>query len=49
VVERYVSILKSDQFQAALLEATEFKRGEIANFRKMLGRTGSVKSLNKFI
>jgi hypothetical protein len=49
VVERYVSILKSDQFQAALVEATEFKRGEIANFRKMLGRIGSVKSLNKFI
>jgi hypothetical protein len=49
VVERYVSILKSDQFQAALVEATEYKRGEIANFRKMLGRIGSVKSLNKFI
>ena len=48
VVERYVSILKSDQFQAALVEATEYKRGEIANFRKMLGRIGSVKSLNKF-
>ena len=49
VVERYASILKSDQFQAALVEATEFKRGEIVNFRKMLGRIGSVKSLNKFI
>jgi JmjC domain len=49
VVGRYVSILQSDQFQAALVEATEFKRGEIANFRKMLGRIGSVKSLNKFI
>ncbi len=48
VVGRYVSILKSDQFQAALVEATEFKRGEIANFRKMLGRTSSIKSLSKF-
>ena len=48
VVDRYVSILKSDQFQAALDEATQFKRGEILNFRKMLGRTSSVKSLNKF-
>jgi hypothetical protein len=49
VVDRYVSILKSDQFQAALVEATQFKRGEIMNFRKMIGRTSSVKSLNKFI
>jgi ribosomal protein L16 Arg81 hydroxylase len=48
VVERYASILKSDQFQAALVEATEFKRSEIANFRKMLGRTSSIKSLSKF-
>jgi ribosomal protein L16 Arg81 hydroxylase len=48
VVDRYVSILKSDQFQAALKEATQFKRGEIANFRKMLGRSSSIKSLNKF-
>ena len=48
VVDRYVSILKSEQFQAALDEATRFKRGEILNFRKMLGRTSSVKSLNKF-
>jgi len=48
VVERYTSILKSDQFQAALTEATEFKRGEIANFRKTLGRSSTLKSLNKF-
>ncbi|MCG6889140.1 MAG: cupin domain-containing protein [Gammaproteobacteria bacterium] len=48
VVDRYVSILKSDQFQAALVEATEFKRNEILNFRKMVGRTSVVKSLNKF-
>jgi ribosomal protein L16 Arg81 hydroxylase len=49
VVDRYVSILKSDQFQAALAEATEFKRREIMNFRKLLGRTSTVKSFNKFI
>jgi hypothetical protein len=48
VVERYVSILESEQFQAALIEATEFKRSEIINFRKMLGRISAVKSLNKF-
>jgi len=48
VVDRYVSILKSDQFQAALVEATEFKRNEILDFRKMVGRTSVVKSLNKF-
>jgi hypothetical protein len=48
VVDRYVTILKSDQFQAALVEATEFKRNEILNFRKMVGRTSVVKSLNKF-
>lgn len=48
VVKRYVSILESDDFQAALKEATEFKRAEIANFREMLGRSSAVKSLNKF-
>lgn len=48
VVERYVSLLKSAEFQSALVEATEFKRGEVTNFRKMLGRTSIVKSLNKF-
>ncbi len=48
VVERYVSILKSDDFQAALEDATKYKRGEIMNFRKMLGRTSAVRSLNKF-
>ena len=48
VVDRYVSILKSDPFQAALAEATEYKRSEILNFRRMLGRTSSVRALNKF-
>ena len=48
VVDRYVSILKSDEFQAALVEATQYKRGEISNFRKMLGRSSSIRSLNKF-
>ena len=48
VVDRYVSILNSDQFQSALVEATEFKRSEIMNFRQMVGRTSAVKSLNKF-
>jgi len=48
VVDRYVSILKSEEFQAALKEATEYKRGEIVKFRKMLGRSSSLRSLNKF-
>jgi len=48
VVDRYVGILKSDQFQAALTEATQFKRKEIANFRQMIGRSSSLRSLNKF-
>jgi hypothetical protein len=48
VVDRYVSILKSNEFQAALNEATEYKRGEIANFRNMLGRTSAIRSLTKF-
>lgn len=48
VVERYVSILESGEFQQALVEATEFKRGEIAKFREMLGRTAAVRSLGKF-
>ncbi len=48
VVDRYVSILKSDEFQAALKEATQYKRGEIADFRQLLGRSGAVRSLNKF-
>lgn len=48
VVDRYVSILKSDEFQAALEEATAYKRKDIEEFRKMLGRTSAVRSLNKF-
>jgi len=48
VVDRYVSILKSDEFQAALEEATAFKRKDIEVFRQMLGRTSTVRSLNKF-
>lgn len=48
VVDRYVGILKSDQFQAALTEATQFKRQEIANFRQMIGRSSSLRSLSKF-
>ena len=48
VVDRYVSILQSEGFQQALTEATDYKRQEILNFRKMLGRTSSVRSLNKF-
>ncbi len=48
VVDRYVSILKSDQFQVALEEATQIKRGEIAKFREMVGRSSSLRSLNKF-
>ncbi len=48
VVDRYVGILKSDQFQAALVEATQFKRKEIANFREMIGRSSSLRGLNKF-
>ena len=48
VVARYVSILESDEFQQALVEATKFKREEIARFREMLGRSAAVRSLNKF-
>lgn len=48
VVDRYVGILKSDQFQQALQQATQFRREEILNFRKMIGRSSSVRSLNKF-
>ena len=48
VVERYVSILNSEGFQSALVQATEFKRAEISKFRQMLGRSSSIRSLNKF-
>lgn len=48
VVDRYVSILKSDQFQEALEEATKIKREEIAKFRDLIGRSSSIRSLNKF-
>ena len=47
VVDRYVSILKSDEFLSALQQATEFKRTEIARFREMLGRSSAIKSLGK--
>lgn len=48
VVDRYVSILTSDEFQQALTEATEYKRGEIKKFRESLGRSSAVRSLGKF-
>lgn len=48
VVDRYVSILKSDEFQQALEEATAYKREDIGKFRQMLGRSSAVKSLGKF-
>jgi ribosomal protein L16 Arg81 hydroxylase len=48
VVERYVSILKSGEFQQALQEATDIKRQEIARFRQMIGRAAALRSLNKF-
>lgn len=48
VVDRYVSILQSDQFQAALREATTHKREDILRFREMVGRAGAVRGLKKF-
>jgi len=48
VVDRYVSILQSGDFQQALAEATEYKRSEIARFRESLGRSSAVRSLSKF-
>ncbi len=47
VIDQYVSIVKSQEFQQALAEATEIKRADIAGFREMLGRTSAVRSLNK--
>jgi len=47
VIDRYVSILKSNDFQQALAEATEIKRADISRFRELLGRSSAVKSLNK--
>ncbi len=49
VVERYVSILQSPDFKAALEEATQIKREDIARFRQMLGRATALKSLKRFI
>jgi len=48
VVDKYISVLKSDEFQAALTEAEQIKRSEIAKFREMLGRSSALRSLNKF-
>ncbi len=48
VVERYVGILESAEFQAALDEAVTYKRNDIAQFREMIGRASAVKSLGKF-
>lgn len=48
VVDRYVSILTSDEFQQALQQATEIKREEIAKFRQKMGRSAALRSLNKF-
>ena len=47
VIEQYVSIIKSSEFQQALAEVTEIKRADIGRFREMLGRSSAVKSLRK--
>lgn len=48
VVDRYIDILKSEPFQQALVQATEIRREEILNFRRKIGRTSSIRALNKF-
>ena len=48
VVSRYVSILQSGDFQAALIDATRYKREEILKFRQMIGRSSALRSLSKF-
>ena len=48
VVERYVGILESAEFRAALDEAVGHKRKEIESFRQMIGRASAVKSLSRF-
>ncbi|MEM7562548.1 MAG: cupin domain-containing protein [Pseudomonadota bacterium] len=48
VVDRYVSILNSEEFQAALDEATRYKREDIKQFRELIGRSSVLRSLNKF-
>jgi len=48
VIEQYISILQDEEFKEAVDEATRYKRDDIANFRKMLGRSSAVRSLSKF-
>jgi len=48
VVERYVSILESEEFQQALAQAVDIKRADIARFRETLGQSAAVRSLSKF-
>ena len=48
VVDRFASIMRSPEFQDAIRQATEYKRGEISGFRQMLGRTSAVRGLSKF-
>ncbi len=48
VVERYVGILESSDFQAALDEAVSYKRKEIEKFRQMIGRASAIRNLGKF-
>ncbi len=49
IVDRYVSILESDEFQSALVEATHIKRNDILKFRQSIARASGLRSLNKFI
>ena len=48
VVDRYTSLLKSNDFQAALVEAARLKNEEIAMFRRLVGNSSALRSLNKF-
>jgi ribosomal protein L16 Arg81 hydroxylase len=49
VVDRYIDLIKSDQFQADLKYANEDMAKQIAAFREKVGNTSSVTSLSRFI
>lgn len=48
VVERYVGMLQSDEFQKMLEGATRQIRGNAAEFRRRMGRTSAIRALDKF-
>jgi hypothetical protein len=48
VIDKYVSLLKSDKFQSDLAFATNKIKSDAVAFRHRIGKSSAISALNKF-